>query len=594
MNLDEVLSRYYARLNDVREGLEQARAHAATAAALAVVLAIAAVVLAIKAYWWIGLAPGLAAAFAARGWARDHAEENRLVRLTKFYRRAMERVQGKWAGNGSAGEAFEDPNHPYAHDLNLFGEGSLFELLSIGRSGIGQRGLAKFLLDPVASRETLARQEAVRELSAKIGLREKVALLGPYEFSESSWETFTDWLKSPVTQFPAHLDKLLLVTSVVLACVVLGAVATGGNLLSWALLARIAAPVVVLHAVVGLVLRERVNKMTGSLGVLSSEAQLLREGLELLEGEAWECGRLRQLADRVRGGAGSLRRLERLLKGIRERNQDWFLHVSRLLMVGTQLCIAIEKWRREHGQALLVWMAAWAEFEALNALGGYAYENPENSFPDLAEGEEAVFQARGLGHPLLARESCVRNDVELSRQSRFYIVSGSNMSGKSTLLRAIGQNAVLAAAGAPVRAEALCLSPLAICASISVADSLLNGKSKFLAEVDRLRRAMEAASGETPVLFLIDEIFSGTNSSDRRVAAEAVVRALIGKRAIGALSTHDLALAEIAEDRELSGSNVHMGSRGTGDPMDFDYRLKPGVTREANALAIARMAGVPV
>ena len=168
------------------------------------------------------------------------------------------------------------------------------------------------------------------------------------------------------------------------------------------------------------------------------------------------------------------------------------------------------------------------------------------------------------------------------------------MSGKSTLLRAIGLNAVLAFAGAPVRAGALRLSRLSVGASLSVADSLLNGKSKFMAEVDRLRQILEAASADAPVLFLVDEIFAGTNSRDRRVATEAVVRTLLERGSIGALSTHDLALTEIAEAPELGGVNVHTGSRGGGDPMDFDYRLKPGITDETNALAIARLAGVPV
>jgi DNA mismatch repair ATPase MutS len=205
-----------------------------------------------------------------------------------------------------------------------------------------------------------------------------------------------------------------------------------------------------------------------------------------------------------------------------------------------------------------------------------------------------VYEADSLGHPLLSHETCVRNNVQLNGDCRFLVVSGSNMSGKTTLLRAIGMNAVLAFAGAPVRAQALRLSRLSICASLSVVDSLLNGKSKFLAEMDRLRRTLETAVAGTPVLFLIDEILSGTNSRDRRIASEAVVRTLVNRGAIGALSTHDLALSEIAELEELRGMNMHTGSRDEGGPMDFDYLLKPGVTTEANALAIARMAGVPV
>ena len=190
-----------------------------------------------------------------------------------------------------------------------------------------------------------------------------------------------------------------------------------------------------------------------------------------------------------------------------QRDKDWFAGPSRALLAGTQLCMAVERWQRKHSQSLRTWVEAWAEFEALNALAAYGYENPENAFPELT-GEPACLQASELGHPLLPRNSCVANDIELTPQSPFYIVSGSNMSGKSTLLRAIGLNAVLAFAGAPVRARSLRLSGLSIFASLSIVDSLLNGKSKFLAEVDRLRQAIESAVPGRPVLFLVDEIFS--------------------------------------------------------------------------------------
>jgi DNA mismatch repair ATPase MutS len=268
----------------------------------------------------------------------------------------------------------------------------------------------------------------------------------------------------------------------------------------------------------------------------------------------------------------------------------WF---SRLLLGGTQLCIFIEQWRIDYGKALRIWLDAWAEFEALNALAAYSYEHPENVYPEFSS-IDTCFEARGLGHPLLPHASCVVNDVELSKTSPFYVISGSNMSGKSTLLRSIGLNAVLAFAGAPVCARSLRLSHLSIFASLSIVDSLLTGRSKFLAEVDRLRLAIEATAQNKSVLFLIDEIFGGTNSRDRRVAAESVVRTLVGRGAIGVFSTHDLALTEIANAEGMRGVNVHMGSRDGRDPMDFDYRLKPGVTTEANALSIARMAGVPV
>jgi len=197
-----------------------------------------------------------------------------------------------------------------------------------------------------------------------------------------------------------------------------------------------------------------------------------------------------------------------------------------------------------------------------------------------------------MGHPLLP-ETCIRNDLSLNERTRFYIVSGSNMAGKSTLIRAIGLNAILAYSGAPVCADALSLSLFPICAATSIQDSLLNGRSKFLEEMYRLKHALDLTTGAKPVLFLIDEPLNGTNSRDRRVAADAIVAALIQGGALGVISTHDLALTEIAARPDLHGLNVHMGSRNS-DPMNFDFKVRAGVTEESNGLAIARLAAVSV
>ncbi len=276
-----------------------------------------------------------------------------------------------------------------------------------------------------------------------------------------------------------------------------------------------------------------------------------------------------------------------------ERNKEWFYAISRALLVGTQVFWGIEEWRSKYSEALVLWLSAWGQFEALAALACYAYEHPENAFPKFLEGESA-FEAKGIGHPLLPVDTCVRNNLSLNGSTRLYIISGSNMAGKSTLIRAIGLNAILAYSGAPVCAEGMSLSLFSVCAAISIHDSLLNGRSKFLTEMDRLKYALNLTKGKKPVLFLIDEPLSGTNSRDRRIAAEAIVKALIQGGALGIISTHDLALTELAAIPDLRGINVHMGSKDGSDPMNFDFKVKPGVTEESNALSIARLAGVAV
>ena len=595
MTVHDVLIQYEDRLRELHVGITQFRLpHAFASAILAIAIGL---FLALSVYalrkqvclLWPALSL-LTAVASARRFHRDRQSRYRMWRLTRFYDRAVERVKGNWARSANTGVAFGDPDHVYATDLCILGEGSLFEFLCIARTSIGQRGLANYLLEAPPLKETLLRQEAVRELRWRVDLRERVATLGEFEVSQSTHATFEEWLDSPKFSFARSLPCIEAVTSGLLAGLVLAGLM---GLASWINVAVWISPLIAFHTGVGLFFRRRVNRMLDWLRPVSVESRVLREGLQLLAGEHFQSAKLRQLVEQSRNASTSIRRVERLLDGLEQRNKEWFYNASRVLLVGTQLCMAVEQWRRQHGESLRIWLHAWAEFEALNALAAYSYENPDHSFPEFTHGE-ACFEAQELGHPLLARSSCVLNDVDLNRECRFYVVSGSNMSGKSTLLRAIGLNAVLARAGAPVRARSLRLSELSVFASLSIVDSLLNGKSKFLAEVDRLRRAIESSAEQRRVLFLVDEILGGTNSRDRRIAAEAVVRTLVNRGSIGALSTHDLALTEIASSVGMAGVNVHMGSRDGRDPMDFDYKLRPGVTRETNALAIARMAGVPV
>ena len=234
-------------------------------------------------------------------------------------------------------------------------------------------------------------------------------------------------------------------------------------------------------------------------------------------------------------------------------------------------------------------MAALGEFEALISLSTYSYEHPGDTVPLLVENGR-VLEAEGLGHPLLDETSCVRNDLQLGDAVRFLIVSGSNMSGKSTFLRAIGLNVVLALMGAPVRCAKLRVSALTVGAAIRIQDSVIDGRSHFMAEMQRLRRMIELADQE-PLLFLADEIMSGTNSHDRRIATEWVIRALMLRGAIGAITTHDLALTEIATNG-LPGRNVYFEDSGESGVLTFDYKLRQGVLSRSNALNIAHLLGI--
>jgi DNA mismatch repair ATPase MutS len=262
------------------------------------------------------------------------------------------------------------------------------------------------------------------------------------------------------------------------------------------------------------------------------------------------------------------------------------------LVAATHIALAIDTWRIRHCKALVAWLSAVGALEALSSLAAYTYETPGDHFPEILN-KGPCFEAVGLGHPLLPAAHCVRNDLRLDVNRRILIVSGSNMSGKSTLLRTVGANTVLALAGAPVRATSLRLSQLTPGATLRFEDSLLEGRSRFFAEVTRIRLLLELARTR-PLLFLLDELFSGTNSDDRRCGAEAVVRRLLDSGAIGLITTHDLALTDLAEQVGPRAGNVHFTEQWVDGVMTFDYQMRTGVLHSGNGLALMRAVGIDV
>jgi DNA mismatch repair ATPase MutS len=324
---------------------------------------------------------------------------------------------------------------------------------------------------------------------------------------------------------------------------------------------------------------------------------LLADLLALLERERFAAPGLVGLQDAVRSaGTPPSRRiaqLQRLVNLLDAHRNQVFALVSFVLLWRTNFALAIESWRAESGSAVPRWLAAIGELEALLALASHAYEHPGDPFPELVDGPPR-FDGTALGHPLLPADRCVRNAVALDDRRRVLIVSGSNMSGKSTLLRTVGVNVVLALAGAPVRAERLVLTPLAVGAAIRITDSLQEGTSRFYAEVKRLSQIVTIGRGPLPLVFLLDEILSGTNSHDRAIGAEAIVRSLAGRGALGLVTTHDLALARIADTLGAPAANVHFEDHLEDGRMCFDYTMRPGVVTKSNALALMRAVGLEV
>ena len=530
----------------------------------------------------------------------------RLGRAVMFYERALARLGGRWAGTGGeTGDRFQDDGHLYARDLDLFGEASLFELLSSARTRIGEDTLAAWLKAPAEASVVRARQEAVVELAPRTDLREDLAVLGENLRTGVNAEALAAWGERPAPLGSGAVPAWLWVLSAAGALAAAGAVAWLAAMFDFVSigadrLSALRAYAVITWAVCQAVQwRFRASRAAtfNDVDEAAHDLGLLSDVVGRLEAERFSAARLATLRAELNvEGVTASRRIAHLhrLTDLADSRDNVFVRLfGPLLLWDVHLIFAIERWRRSSGPALRQWLAAVGEMEALSSLAAYHYEHPADVFPEMSEGAPA-FEAEGLGHPLLAEAIFVRNDVRIAGDLRVLIVSGSNMSGKSTLLRTVGINAVLAQAGAPVRARRLQLTALEIGASIRIQDSLLSGVSRFYAEISRLGLIMRRAARSGRVLFLIDELLHGTNSHDRRIGAEAVVRGLVDRCAIGLVTTHDLALASVATAMGSRGANVHFQDVLENGRLKFDYRMRPGVVEHSNALALMRSVGLDV
>lgn len=504
-----------------------------------------------------------------------------------YYRRGIARLEDRWAGTGQASERFRTEDHVYAEDLDLFGKGSLFELLSTARLPMGENRLADWLRRPSPQPVVLARQELVTELSQKLDLRESLAITGESLRARLDPESLVHWAE----QAPGMPGNLWKGSTLALG---VAAVATGVyylfSLTVWPLL-------LVLSLEVGFrwKLQKRAETMLDGIASNAEGLVLFAKILELLEKESFAASQLQKLCAPLKeqGPPASqiLRKLARLVYWIDARHSLLAHLVDLPLLYTLQVAFAAEAWRLRWGGRMRAWVNVAAEMEALLSLATYSFEHPADPFPDFAEDSSPTFIGEALGHPLVPDARCVRNSVRLDTETRVLLVSGSNMSGKSTLLRGIGVNAVLAMAGAPIRGKSLRLSPLNIGTCIRRTDSLQQGRSGFYTEILQIRRVFKLMEDSTALLFLFDELLEGTNSKDRRIGAEGLLKGLLNRRALGVVTTHDLALTEIADSSQGHIRNMHFEDQVKDGKMHFDYKLREGVIGKSNALELMRLMG---
>jgi len=537
---------------------------------------------------------------------------DRLLRVTgrrrraeRYFEKALARLDGKWAGTGEPGDRYLTPEHPYAQDLDLFGKGSLFELLCTARTHIGEDTLARWLLAPAEPRIVRARQEAVDQLRPRLDLREDLAVLGEEARTGVDPVSLAAWGEAPVLLGPGRLRAVLwLFTAIGIPGLAAGLAVFLNAFGLLHLSERVAVLLRDFCILIAIVngsyrysKRRPVEAVVGAVEEAAHELGLLSEVLVRLEQEQFHSpllGTLRASLD-SEGEPPSRRfaRLNRIMELLDSR-ENWFVKLADIFTMWTaHQALAVENWRRHSGPAVRRWLTAAGEMEALCSLASHAFEHPADPFPEISP-DGPYLDAEAIGHPLIPEDRVVRNDVRMGGELRLLVVSGSNMSGKSTLLRTLGINTVLAQAGAPVRAKRLRISPLAVGASIKVTDSLQGGISRFYAEILRLRQILDLTAGPLPVLFLIDEFLHGTNSHDRRIGAEALVRGLVERGAMGLITTHDLALADIADVLGERAANVHFEDQIAAGEIRFDYVMRPGVVRKSNAIELMRSVGLEI
>lgn len=519
----------------------------------------------------------------------DRAREDATTAM-RFHERALARIGDAWRKVIPVPTRTVPAGHPYASDVDLGGKTSIVQWLDVTATKFGEDALFAWLLEHADAGTIRERQAAARELASKLPFRERLYVLGSRAAAARELDAFFAFAEA---KGPPQIGTPLRIVGIVLPAIVIGSIAWG-NAVGWPtgfmLLPYLGA------FALSLALRAKTGPLialaTAKEGAVASYAPVLG----LVEREAVEAPLLARLRAALASGDRSAARATAslaLIAGFLDAlgNEVFRLFMAPLLMWELNGAVLLERWRARYGGTLRGAFEALGALEALASFAASAYENPEHAWPEI-EATPCLF-AEGMAHPLLPKATRVANDVSFEHAGKALLVTGSNMSGKSTLMRAIGVNVVLALAGAPVCAKKLRLGVVRLATSMRVEDSLAEGTSHFYAELLRLKLIVDE-SKKGPVLFLLDEILHGTNSRERILGARAVVRDLLAHGALGAVSTHDLGLASMADETPDAVRNVHFQEQVEGEKMTFDYRLRDGVVQSSNALRLMKALGLPV
>jgi len=520
-------------------------------------------------------------------------KQNKLKFKYSFHQAGLDRLSGKWQEKEFNHEIDAEYEHAYAHDLNLFGTSSLFNLLCLAYSQNGKEQLKKWLTIIPSQKTILERQEASQELSDQLDFRLKLGESAQGMSQSIHPSKLIEWAEKPAI-FESTQKKFLKIITWTLSLSMLGSlyISVAYDKGVYAFLV-----VILIELMFYSYINKRIKPLFAEVSSPNKEFNYIASILETLEEKKFKSQLLinlqKSLIDHGVLASFEIQKLDKLIRLMDAQRNQLLTAFTFIFMWNVHFRLAIESWREKHGDKLSSWLETVGEFEAINSVANYAFEHQDDIYPSLSS-TPFTFQGEDLAHPLIDEKVCVRNSIDLNPDCRLWIVSGSNMCGKSTFLRVIGINLVLTYIGAPARAKRLTVSPLALGSSINVQDSLKKGYSKFFAEITKVQHLMEDAKKDTPLIFLLDELLHGTNSHDRLIGAKAIIAKMLELDAIGLVTTHDLTLTKAIKELNLKAKNVHFRDDFREDKLVFDYKLHEGVVEKSNALKLMRSIGIEV
>jgi len=507
--------------------------------------------------------------------------------------RGLQRLDGQWRGFPSVGTGRVPEGHLYGGDLDITGPGSLFQRLDDTGTAAGERRLLEWLLTPAESAAQIhSRQEAVKELAPLLDFRQSLVsearMAGQKDKADAS--RFMTWAESPSAlssirwAWPvAHVLPTFTLTA--------GFLSANDVISSLPFYVGLIAQIAIV-----IITRKPIAMMWDALSLGERGFVRFEETFRAIDAQKFQGERLARLQRGLMDGPPVSERLRKFarLMGFAELKHSGQMHpiINAMTLWDLLVLFRIDRWREAHGAGVRNWFESLAELEALSSFATWNFERPEDAFPEVDDGPVRV-EAKGLGHPLL--EAPIRNDVTLPGPGHALVITGSNMSGKTTLMRATGLNTVMALAGLPVCATEMKVSRVQVLTSMRVKDSLERGVSYFYAEVQRIKTVLDTAKTHREhCLFFLDELFMGTNARERQIASKQLMLMLLDLGAAGAVTTHDLSICELAAERPERIRNVHFRDEMKGGDMTFDYTLRDGVVQTTNALEVLRRAGVEV